>query len=93
MTITLCDDISWPRFIKRTATSWHFRTSWHRWCVGANPEGIKRHEIEVQIPDGFHQRCEGRRMTLMGLKATWHVVGLVVRMSGVGTRFALTDAA
>jgi hypothetical protein len=65
---------------------------WHRWCGGEYPEVIGRHELEVQIPDGFHQRFEGRRMTLMGIKATWHVVGLVVRMPGVGTRFSLTDA-
>jgi hypothetical protein len=43
---------------------------WHRWCVGEYPQAIGRHEIEVQIPEGFYQRFEGRRVTLMGIKAT-----------------------
>lgn len=65
---------------------------WHRWCVGEYPQAIGRHEIGIQIPEGFHQRFNGRRVTLMGIKAIWHVAGLVVRIPGLAKRFSLTDA-
>jgi Restriction endonuclease len=66
---------------------------WESWRYeGAPPSVIGEHEVELNIPAGWHQIICGQRVPILKASATVAVLGLVVSISGTFEHVSLLDA-
>lgn len=64
---------------------------WHKWLEGAPPSVLGEHNLELEVPEGWHRRVEGRHEPVHSIFAKVKVHAAVVKFAGTGTGHALLD--
>lgn len=62
---------------------------WHNWCKGKYPRSIGEHNIQVEIPEGFTNIQNGKRLNQPTVALTLQVHALVVEIPGMANQFEL----
>lgn len=65
---------------------------WHNWCEGKYPRSIGAHNIQVEIPEGFTNVQNGKRLKQPTVAVTLQVHALVVEIPGVANQFELHNS-
>jgi hypothetical protein len=66
---------------------------WRTWVKGAMPSDLGEHELRFQVPDGWHNVVNGKKVPARAISAVVRVVGFVVTFSGEARQHTLLDAA
>ncbi len=64
---------------------------WFEWLKGAVPSELGDHELELEVPRGWHRLIAGRREPVISITATARVGAAVVSFPGEATSHALVD--
>lgn len=64
---------------------------WQRWLEGDPPSVLGKHELEIEIPEGWHARANGRRARVLSISARVEIVAAVVELAGTATSVALVE--
>ncbi len=59
-----------------------FDLIWQNWCRGKYPMSIGKHSFEVEIPTGYTQIYQGKRLDSVRVALTIEVIALVVQIPG-----------
>ncbi|NKE70626.1 restriction endonuclease [Candidatus Manganitrophus noduliformans] len=65
---------------------------WQNWCSGKYPKDVGEHEIQVDIPVGFTQTLNGRRLNRPTIALTLHVYAVVVEIPGIAKQLELHNS-
>jgi hypothetical protein len=66
---------------------------WRAWVEGSVPSDLGEHELSFQVPDGWHNVVDGKKVPARTVSAVIRVVGFVVTFSGEARQHTLFDAA
>jgi tetratricopeptide (TPR) repeat protein len=66
---------------------------WNRWQEGEPGMVAGEHRLTLHVPDGWHQKVNGKREPVLSIHATVHVWALTLQFSGEVTDHALINAA
>jgi len=66
---------------------------WNRWQEGESAMVAGEHRLILHIPDGWHQKVNGKREPVLGITATVQVWALALQFPGEVTDHALINAA
>jgi hypothetical protein len=64
---------------------------WLRWLEGEPPSFLGEHELDLQVPEGWHTRVNGRREPVLSVSAKVKVRASVVVFPGTASNFTLVD--
>lgn len=66
---------------------------WYEWINGRIPDSIGTHQVELQVPEGWQQVIDGRRVTTRRILVEVIVRGLVLTLRGQAAQFTLRPPA
>lgn len=66
---------------------------WRTWVERAVSSDLGEHELRFQVPDGWHNVVDGKKVPARAISAVIRVVGFVVTFSGKARQHTLFDAA
>jgi hypothetical protein len=66
---------------------------WECWYHGGKPDStLGEHQLQLEVPQGWHQIVDGQRVAILSMTAKVHVVGSVVTLPGNAEHLSLVDA-